>query len=49
MINPQYSMRYCIMNGYNDIFEEKTNMFSEHLRDGDVVIIFHNSIKNRIK
>ena len=37
MTNPLCSMRHCIMKGYNDTFQEKANMFSEHLRDGDLV------------
>ncbi|XP_063690374.1 putative ankyrin repeat protein RF_0381 [Bolinopsis microptera] len=31
------SMRHCIMMGYNDVFKQKANMFSEHLRDGDMI------------
>ena len=31
------SMRFCIMHGHNDMFKQKADMFSEHLRDGDMV------------
>ncbi|KAL5248928.1 hypothetical protein ACHWQZ_G017953 [Mnemiopsis leidyi] len=31
------SMRHCIMHGNNDMFKQKADMFSEHLRDGDMI------------
>ena len=37
MSAPTWSMRHCIMKGYNDVFTEKANMYCEHLRDGDMV------------
>lgn len=36
-MNPASSMRHCIMMGYDDAFGEKAAMFSEHLRDGDMI------------